>query len=219
VRTPDLNRPNASRGRIDKREAILEAAFAVFSREGYSQACVQVIAAEANVAKPTIYNHMRDKESLFREALTAAADREAEKGLAVLERLRDGGDDVRTVLEDVGHLMLRQYCDQPSWALRRLLCAEITRFPDLFDIVQRAGTNRVSEAIADRMARLSLSGSLDTNAPDLAAEQFLSLLTGPVASRSRWGTRPLSDTELREVVRSAVDTFLRAYGPNRSAGA
>src|SRR3954469_20287962 len=76
-------------GRVDKRQAILDAAFAVFARRGYAQACVQEIAEEARVAKPTVYSHLNDKETLFRHTIEAAADTLMAENLAVVERLRE----------------------------------------------------------------------------------------------------------------------------------
>ncbi|MFD0857316.1 TetR/AcrR family transcriptional regulator [Actinomadura adrarensis] len=203
-----------SRGRIDKREAILSAAFTVFARQGYAQACVKEIAKEAGVAKPTVYNHLTDKANLFREAMTAAADRSLAESLAVIETLtvpRD--DDLRALLEDVGFRLLKVHGDPRSCALRRLVYAEVSWAPDLLDAVQGRGSDRITEALADRMARLSLAGRLRQADPVQAAEQFLALLTGPVATRTRMGTRDATDEELREVTQAAVDTFLRAYTP------
>lgn len=201
----------ASRGRIDKRQAILDAAFAVFARQGYEQTCVQEIAAEAAVAKPTVYNHLNDKENLFRQATEAAADAVMAENLAVVERMREPGDDLRAAMEDVAYRMLRVCCAERARALRWLTYAQVARFPDLIDVVQGRTSNRVAEALADRLARLSLSGRLRPCDPAEAAEQFLSLLTGPAEARSRLGTRKVPAAELRTVAKAAVDTFLRAY--------
>jgi AcrR family transcriptional regulator len=199
-----------ARGRIDKRQAILAAAGEVFAREGYAQAGVDVIAAEAGVAKPTVYNHFGDKETLFLEAIAADADRALAKHLAVVEQLRDT-DDLRAALENVGHHMLVCHCEERSVALRRLLNAELTRFPELIDIVRGRAADRVTEALADRLARLSLAGRLRRLDPTQAAEQLIALLTAPIDARSRLGTRPIPDDELWAVTRAAVDTFLRAF--------
>ena len=180
------------RGRIDKRQAILAAAAAVFAREGYGQAGVDVIAAEAGVAKPTVYNHFGDKKGLFRAAIAAESDRVLAEHLAVIDQLRDDGGDLRAMLEKVGHHMLVCHCDERSWAVRRLLGAELTRFPDLIDIIRGRAADRVTEALA-------------------AAEQFIALLTGPMEARSRFGTRQVPDDELWAVTRAAVTTFLRAF--------
>jgi AcrR family transcriptional regulator len=205
------------RGRIDKRQAILAAAGEVFAREGYAQAGVDVIAAAAGVAKPTVYNHFGDKESLFREAIAADADRALVEHLAAVDELRDGND-LRATLEDVGHHMLVCHCEDRSVALRRLLNAELGRFPDLIDIVRGRAADRVTEALADRLARLALAGRLRRLDPMQASEQFMALLTGPIEARSRLGTRQVSDDELWAVTRAAVETFLRAFGPLTDEG-
>ena len=200
-----------SRGRIDKRRAILDAAFDVFARRGYAQACVQEIAEVAGVAKPTVYNHLNDKETLFRSAMEAAAEAVTAENLEVVERLRAVGNDVRTDFEDVARRMLHTCCDERSRALRRLTFAEVAHFPDLVDLVQVRTAGQLAEALADRLARLSLAGVLRPCDPAVAAEQFLALLTGPIEGRSQLGTRKVSAAELRAVADAAVDTFLRAY--------
>ncbi|MEU6262374.1 TetR/AcrR family transcriptional regulator [Saccharopolyspora shandongensis] len=203
---------SASRGRIDKRQAILDAAMRVFAREGYAQAGVDAIAAEAGVAKPTVYNHFGDKENLFRQAIAADADRALVRNMEVVDQLRSEGD-LRPMLEEVGFRLLQCHCDDRSWALRRLLYAELGRFPDLIDIVRGRASDRVTEALADRLARLALAGHLRACDPAEAAEQFAALLTGPMEARARLGTRQVPDDELRTVAAAAVRTFLQAFAP------
>ncbi|WP_433349081.1 TetR/AcrR family transcriptional regulator [Microtetraspora malaysiensis] len=202
-----------SRGRIDKRQAILDGAFTVFARQGYAQACVQEIADEAGVAKPTVYNHLTDKATLFRHAMQTAAQAALHERLAALEPLADPGPDLRATLEEVGRRLLRLHTDDRSCALRRLLYSEITQFPDILDIVTESGPHRLTQAMADRLARLTLAGRLRAFDPDHAAEQFMALLTGPLEARSRMGTRQIDDAELQEIARAAVRTFLTAFGP------
>jgi TetR/AcrR family transcriptional repressor of mexJK operon len=199
------------RGRIDKREAILDAAFRVFAGQGYDQAGVDAIAAEAGVAKATIYNHFGDKENLLRQTITIETDRAMAAHLAVVEQLTDGSGDLRTVLEEVGHQLLAAYFDDKAVSFRRLLAAEITRFPDLLDIVRGRGVDRIMDALADRLARLALAGRLRIADPVVAADQYWALLVGPAEARSRMGTRQVPDAELRAVARVAIDTFLRAF--------
>ncbi|SEG98872.1 DNA-binding transcriptional regulator, AcrR family [Nonomuraea solani] len=201
-----------TRGRIDKRQAILEGAFTVFSRLGYAQAGVQDIADEAGVAKPTVYNHMTDKATLFRHAIETAARTILDQRIAALEPLATPGDDLRATLEEVARALLRLHTDGRSCALRRLLYSEITHFPDILDIVVESGPDRLNQAVADRMARLALAGRLRTTDPDLTAEQFMALLLGPLEARSQMGTRVLEEAELQVMARTAVDTFVRAWG-------
>jgi len=205
-------KPDGARGRIDKRNAILDAAFTIFAREGYHLAGVDAIAAEARVAKHTIYNHFRDKENLFREVVAALSDQALTRNLAAVELLREQGD-LAAMLTETGRRLAECYCDERSWALRRLLHAEITSMPDLLDIVRDRAADRVNDALAARLARLALAGRLKLgDDPAIAAEQFGALLTGPLETRSRLGTRKIPQSELREITRNAAQTFLRAFG-------
>lgn len=204
--------PGAARGRIDKRRAILGAAFTIFARDGYHLAGMDVIAAEASVAKHTIYNHFGDKEKLFREVIAALADQSLTRNLAAVELLREDGDPA-AMLAETGRRLAECYCDDRSWALRRLLHTQIAAMPDLIGIVRDRASDRVNDALAARLARLALAGKLYLGVePAVAAEQFGALLTGSLEARSRLGTRKIPQTELREVAGNAAQTFIRAYG-------
>ncbi|UGT44137.1 TetR/AcrR family transcriptional regulator [Nocardia yamanashiensis] len=202
-------------GRIDKRQAILDAAFTVFARDGYHLAGVDAIAGEAGVAKHTIYNHFGDKEGLFREAVAALSDQALTRNLAAVELLSGRGD-LATLLTRTGLGLAECYCDERSEALRRLLHTQVSTMPDLLDIVRERATDRVYDALAAQLARLALAGKLKLDDdPAIAAEQFGALLTGPLENRSRLGTRKVSRPELRRVTKNAVATFLRAFANDR----
>lgn len=200
-------------GRIDKRQAILDAAFRVFAEQGYDQAGVDAIAAEAGVAKATIYNHFGDKETVLRELIAVEADRALVDHLAIVEGLADTGGDLRAMLEDVGYRLLERYFDEKTVLYRRLLAGEITQFPDLLDVVRGRAADRIMDALANRLSRLALAGRLHLTDPVLAADQFWALLAGPTEARSAMGTRRIPASELRTATKAAVDTFLRAFGP------
>ncbi|MFF2847674.1 TetR/AcrR family transcriptional regulator [Streptomyces sp. NPDC058001] len=205
-------KPNGNTGRIDKRQAILDAAFTIFARDGYHQAGVDAIAAEASVAKHTIYSHFGDKENLFREVIAALSDQALTRNLAAVELL--GGGDLTATLTATGLRLAECYCDERTVALRRLLSA--SGRPELLDIVRDRATDRVNDALAARLARLALAGRLALGGdPAVAAEHFGALLTGPLENRSRLGTRKVPQSELREVTENAVTTFLRAFGNDR----
>src|SRR5262245_48021150 len=66
--------PPSSRGH-KRREAILEAALSVISREGFHRASIAEIAGRAHVSRATVYQHFADK----RDILRALADRVARR--------------------------------------------------------------------------------------------------------------------------------------------
>ncbi|MFE3446218.1 TetR/AcrR family transcriptional regulator [Nocardia sp. NPDC059180] len=205
-----------TRGRIDKRRAILDVAFEVFARRGYDQACVQEIADEAGVAKPTVYNHLTDKPTLLRETMRAAADSVGAQCLAALEPLRTTGSNPDTALGEAAYRLIRVCAGPRATALHRLTYAQLVTFPELSAEILERVPQRLAEALTDRLARYMLDGRLRHSDPGRAAEQLLALLTGPLERHSRLGTREVAQTTLRDISDAAVDTFLRAYAPDSS---
>lgn len=200
------------RGRIQKREAILGAAIEVFARDGYERASVDAIAAEAGVAKPTIYNHLGGKENLYRAAMVEAAARSKVKVMAALDRFPTTGDDLRAGLCTAARRLVDCQIAPQGWALSRLLYAEAARFPEVYDEVQGEGGRQVNEALAGRLARLGNAGVLRVPDPVLAARHFMALISGELPARTGLGTRELPEEELAEIIGDGVDTFLKAFG-------
>lgn len=58
----------------DKRRRIVAAATSLFNRYGFKRTSVEQLAAEAGVAKPTIYAYFDDKEAIFRAVVEAVCD-------------------------------------------------------------------------------------------------------------------------------------------------
>ncbi|MER8039953.1 TetR/AcrR family transcriptional regulator [Streptomyces hydrogenans] len=215
--TPQTKAAPVDRGRMDKRRAIVEAALRVFARVGYSQASLDLIATEAGVAKPTIYNHLGSKENLFRHVMTETAARSNAKTLDVLDAFPTDPGKLRPGLEDVAHKLVDCYCDEQSESVRRLLYAEAVRFPDLFDEVRASGPNQFTDALAGRLARLANAGHLRIEDPERAANQFIALVYEELPGLSALGTRPLDPEQVRRIVTAGVDTFLRAFATHGTA--
>jgi len=207
-----------SRGRIDKREAIMTAALRVFSQQGYERASVDEIAAEAGVAKPTIYNHFGTKEQLFRDVLIGVALRFNAQSLAVLESVPALTDDLSDALFQIARKMVGCINNEETRSLRRLLNAEIVQFPDLNDMMQAKAAMPMIEALAGRLARLAHAGYLDIDDPIEAAGELLALTSHELPTLSALGTRPIPQDELDRVVHRGVNTFLRAFASDRCRG-
>jgi AcrR family transcriptional regulator len=80
--------------RDDKRRRILDAATALFGRYGFRRTSMDLLAAEAGVAKPTLYAYFADKEDVFRgvcadvcEGILARADEASRREGPVEARL------------------------------------------------------------------------------------------------------------------------------------
>src|SRR5262249_19629209 len=159
--------------------AILDAAIALFVRQGYVETTLDEIAAAADVSKQTIYSHFPDKDRLFVatiEAVTERADafvHDPVAGLPASQHLeRDPGRMARRWLSTV--------LDPELIAFRRLVIAESRRFPGPAGTYYDRGPGRVIAAVAVALGRLAERGLLQIDDAGLAAEQLAWLVVAPI---------------------------------------
>ncbi|OMI40158.1 TetR/AcrR family transcriptional regulator [Streptomyces sparsogenes] len=220
-----------------KRQAILEAAVAVFLREGYTRASVDVIADEARVSKQTVYNHFGDKQRLFLAAVEGERERVAAHFTPDLEPDLEpdtdaqpdpdpgsgpghgsgpgggagGAGDVRAALVVFGHRVLRVLLDERASALRRLVISEVARHPSLRPACADGEPQQLVSHLVALLTRRTERGELDVDDPATVARQFVALLVQQGLHQSMYGTRPLPGHEAAAICEKAADLFVRAY--------
>ena len=197
-----------------KRQAILDAARALFVQRGYAGTSMDDVAAQAHVSKQTVYSHFVDKARLFNELIAAdIADSETSthpliESMPMTERLeRDLQVFARAHLADVMQPELLR--------MRRMLIGEAERFPALAKAWYEAGPMRSCAVFAVWFKALDERGLLRVADPLLAAQQFNWLvLSIPVnAAMAEPSDHALfTPRELNHYADEGVRVFLAAYG-------
>jgi TetR/AcrR family transcriptional regulator, mexJK operon transcriptional repressor len=195
-----------------KRRAIMEAATALFLRQGYQGTSMDQVAELAAVSKQTVYKHFADKYQLCRAIVLDAAGTVDSFGaaLAVLHETKD-------LEKDLGELA-RWYISsvtQPRvLQLRRLVIAEAMHFPELGRAYYEQVPKRSIDALAACLQRLAERGLLQIAEPQLAACHFAYLVLSIPLDRAMvcGEDAPFAPAELEHVADAAVRVFLAAYG-------
>lgn len=209
VEAPDIPAP---RSHTDKRVSIIDAAAQVFCREGFGGCNIDMVAAQANVSRQTIYNHHGDKEGLFKAVVREVTERINADLFETLSHFPDRPDDLQADLVAFAVRLTRNcICNRDGKFLRKLIQSEGERYPELFTEWRENGPSRLWSALAARFARLALAGHLDIDDPDLAARQFLALVNADLQTASLLG-ECVDDAQLHRSAGNAVRTFLRAFG-------
>lgn len=201
------------RGQCAKRLSILEAAANVFCREGFAGASIDEIAAEACVSRQTVYNHYREKETLFMAVVADVMDRANAQLYAILATFPERTDTLEDDLSQFAIRLARNcICNKEGRFLRRLVQNEGERYPHLFQSWREHGPGKIDSALGALFSRLVHKGALKIDDVDVAARQFLALANADLQMITLLGEKP-TEAQFEQAARNAVRTFLRAYGP------
>jgi AcrR family transcriptional regulator len=213
---PRIAAMQPQRGNYNKRCRIIEAATDVFCRDGFIGASIDAVAAEACVSRQTIYNQIGDKEKLFAEVVRGITERSSAMMAKTFASFPEKPRDIEAELIEFATRLTRNcICDADGIAMRKLIENEGRRYPELFDTWKAYGPGKNWPAIAARFARLAHEGEIHLDDPDLAARQFMALISADLPESPSPDEQP-TEADVRKAATNAVRTFMRAYPP-RSA--
>lgn len=190
----------------DCRRRLVEAAREAFMHDGFRGASVDRIAAEAGVAKQTLYNHFPSKEALFAETVRLGVR-------DIVVELDDAPGDVRDRLIAFGIAFRKKLLSPEGLDWYRTVIADLSRLPDLAGIVWRQGPLETVSRLADFLAIAMERGELRRDDPLFAAEMLNSMLVNLDRTRGLLAGGLDSSADPDKVER-IVACFLRAYQPH-----
>jgi TetR/AcrR family transcriptional regulator, mexJK operon transcriptional repressor len=197
----------------EKREAILDTAWAMFLERGVQATALEAVARQAGVSRVTLYSYFADKDALFETAVEREMIRLArtQEPLAPDQPLRDG-------LIRFG-LALMQFLTSPEPAsYYSVLAGELRRHPDLARRFYDLGPAVTLRNLAALLRAAVEAGQITLTDPDCAAEQLFGLWQG--VSNYQLALDLDRDALIAGIparVTSGVDLFLAACATTRQA--
>jgi AcrR family transcriptional regulator len=162
-----------------RRQAILEAALAVFAEEGFAAARLDHVAERAGVAKGTIYLHFKDKQDLFEQMVREAVS----PVIARLEALAGLPDlPADTVLKSMFTVFRTEILGTSRKALLRLVMTEGPRFPAIAEFYHREVVSRGIKLMGGLLARARARGELSAD----GLTRFPQLVVAPLILAVVW---------------------------------
>ena len=192
-----------------KRQQILTGASAVFAEHGYEGASMSAIARQAAVSKGTLYNYFTNKADLFAAFVEQCCREKLPVALAPVQE----DSPAREILTAVARAMVRLITLPDSLMLYRIIVSEAPRFPQLGAVFWENGPRVAIATLANWIREQEALGTLRTEDPVFAAEQFFALCQTRIAHLRRFNLNPENSTEDEEkVIHAAVRVFMAAYG-------
>ncbi len=158
-----------------KRDArLIEMAAQMFMERGFEATTIDAVADAASIGKATLYARYRDKAALF----DAVFQRQIERWVIPLCDAATSPTTVRVedALLKVSRRLLEVALAPESIMVHRILISEANRFPELARIAHELGWQRSNAILAKMLLHFADDGQIAVADPELAAEQFLSLV-------------------------------------------
>ena len=191
-----------------KRQAILDAAKQAFLANGYSGASIEAIAMAAPVSKPTLYNHFKSKQELFAAVIAA----QCAALLSTLADVKAEFSDPVAGLKSIADAFVDLIYAEEALQLYRLIIAEQQQFPELGELIYRAGPEPVLGQLSAYLAELNASGTLRVDDVETSSRLFLDMLKGDQHFRCLLGLQAgLDDRAKQHLIDAAISLFLKGH--------
>jgi len=206
-----------ARGRprdLKKREAVLDAAGALFLERGINATTMEAVADRASVSKMTLYSHFPDKPAL----LAAVFERNL-KDFELPELSENAGVSSSERLSDFGERLVEFLLRPEIVRTASVMAASADAFPDLAAAFYAAGPAAVLARVARFLDLVRERERLSFLDADLAAEQLVAAWLGVDQLKQSLGVSgPPSKEAISRRVRSATETMLRGWAAGAPAG-
>jgi AcrR family transcriptional regulator len=178
IRTGRGRRKASPEATDERRRIILAAALEVFSRHGFAAARLDDVAAQAGVAKGTLYLYFPNKQTLFKELIRSYLS-------PLFERLaQDTLPDVppHVFIAHLFEMFRTQILGTERQRILYLLISEGSRFPEIAEFYHREVVSRGIQLVQGVLRRAAQEGV--PSAATLA--QFPQLLVAPMLVAVIW---------------------------------
>lgn len=185
----------------------LAAARVVFLESGFDAATMDAIARQAGVSKATLYAYFADKEALF-ETLIRVECRAVNAGLYVPDLANPS---IATELSKVTSNYRALFTQKLGLDLYRILVPVAPRFPRLAQVFFDEGPGTSLGQCTSYFKALNDAGRLRIPDPEVAARQFLALVTEDLKLTGALGLPTIHTSQGDILVTTGIEMLLAYY--------
>lgn len=188
---------------------VLEAAHALFLELPYDAVSTDAIAKAAGISKTTLYVYFPSKEAVF----SALVRENCQQTAHAIWSSAAESDDVEAALRLIARNFMSMFATTDALAFYRTIIAQVPRFPELGRIFYESGPKVLQERIALFLRDASARGDLSVPDPELAASQFMQLISVDIPLTGLLGLGALTTDRVTITIESGLALFLKGYRP------
>jgi len=189
-------------------ERLRRAAVETFLERGYGGTTMEAVAEAARITKRTLYARYPDKHALFAAVIPWALSRHDWDDLEA----GPDGEDLSAALLRIARSAVKRAVDPEIVRLTRIAMNESARFPEFARSARTLSWSPRLRAVIDLLRRHADAGELVVDDVELAAEQFLAMVSVMPARLADFRVFRSRRDEERHL-QHAVQLFLRGILP------
>lgn len=194
---------------LKRRQAIIEAAKAVFIENGYANTTISMIIERSGGSRTSLYDNFTNKEGLLANVIEYMV---AEIFLQM--ESHEYENNIEGVLSYYGERFLRAVLDPQAIGLVRLVFAETTNHPEIGIQFMKQGPSKCYEALYEKLCSLPELQEFPANKIKQITVLFLEAIKGPLFLQALClPDKPICDHDILESLQLGV-TFTLAHFKN-----
>ena len=190
------------------RERVLEAAFTLFSENGFSSTSMLDIATRTRVSKRDLYALFNNKHAVLAAGIRERAQR-MRWPLDTTTPVPQTGDALAALLIEFGVSILKTVCHPEVLAVFRLAIAESDSAPEIARTLYKSGREANQKALTELLRKAQARGLVLAGDPAVLAVRYLAVLWGDLLIRLLMRLREApTEREIEIRARAATETLI-----------
>ena len=195
-------------------DEVLDAALALFARQGFAHTTVEAVARAAGLSKAAVYLYFPSKKALLagvvRRALAPVAD-------LVLEQIMVFRGDPRPLIALVMQTMVGRLGDPVALAVPGLILREASVAPEMVQVYREEVLDRVLPAVRGLIAQGVAGGHIRAVDPDLTIRSVMGPVLAHLLLAEVFGIRPEGGLQLQALMANHLSILFRGLDPEGAA--
>ena len=211
---PAESRKPKFRRRAEARpDEVLDAALALFAKQGFAHTTVEAVARRAGLSKAAVYLYFPSKQALLaglvRRAVAPVAD-------PAIEQIASYRGDPRPVLQQVMAMLTARLADPDVLAVPSLVLREAVAAPEMAQVYRQEVLDRMLPALRGLFAQGVAAGHIRAIDPDLAIRSLIGPLLAHVLLAQVFGIVPDNGLQLDRLMAQHLTIFFAGLEPEEA---
>jgi AcrR family transcriptional regulator len=190
------------------RERVLEAAFTLFRKQGFSSTSMLDIVTRARVSKRDLYALFNNKHALLAAGISERAQ-QMRRPLETTTPVPQIRDALAALLIEFGVSILKTVCHPEVLAVFRLAIAESDSAPEIARTLYKSGHETNQKALTELVRKAQARGLVLAGDPAVLAARYIATLWGDLMIRLLMRVREAPTAREIEVrARAATETLM-----------